>query len=99
MLGLGVAGFAALLLVVSRDWKLGAIAVGGFAAAVLLFALLAWMAVWLLKKSVHESTAPRALVLATRQIAARARPMPWCRSAAWPWACWPWCCWCCCAPT
>ena len=71
VLGLGVAGFAALLLVVSRDWKLGAIAVGGFAAAVLLFALLAWMAVWLLKKSVHESTAPRALVLATRQIAAR----------------------------
>ena len=71
VLGLGVVGFAALLLVVSRDWKLGSIAVGGFAAAALVFALLAWVAVWLLRKSVRESTAPRWLVLATRQIAAR----------------------------
>lgn len=68
---LGVAGFAALLLIVSRDWLLGAIAVGGFAAAALLFALLAWLAVALLRASVHESRAPRWLVLATRQIAAR----------------------------
>ncbi|MGX5661793.1 ABC transporter permease [Diaphorobacter nitroreducens] len=71
VLGLGVAGFAALLLVVSPDWKLGAIAVGGFAAAALLFAALAWAAVGLLRKSVRETTAPRWLVLATRQIAAR----------------------------
>lgn len=71
VLGLGVAGFAALLLVVSRDWKLGVIAVGGFAAAALLFAALAWAAVGLLRKSVRETTAPRWLVLATRQIAAR----------------------------
>ncbi len=71
VLGLGVAGFAALLLVVSRDWKLGAIAVGGFAAAALLFAALAWAAVGLLRRSVRETTAPRWLVLATRQIAAR----------------------------
>ncbi|WP_287744469.1 FtsX-like permease family protein [Diaphorobacter sp.] len=71
VLGLGVAGFAALLLVISRDWKLGAIAVGGFAAAALLFAALAWAAVGLLRKSVRETTAPRWLVLATRQIAAR----------------------------
>jgi putative ABC transport system permease protein len=40
VLGLGVAGFAALLLAVSSD-LLGLIAVGGFAAAVLLFAGLA----------------------------------------------------------
>lgn len=71
VLGLGVAGFAALLLATSRDLTLGAIAVGGFAAAVLLFAALAWVAVWLLRKSVNEATAPRWLVLATRQIAAR----------------------------
>ena len=71
VLGLGVAGFAALLLVVSRDWKLGAIAVGGFAGAVALFAGLSWVAVKLLRKSVNETTAPRWLVLATRQIAAR----------------------------
>ena len=71
VLGLGLAGFAALLLVISRDWKLGAIAVGGFAAAVLLFAGLAWLAVRLLRRVVSETTAPRWLVLATRQIAAR----------------------------
>lgn len=71
VLGVGVAGFAALLLSVSRDAKLGAIAVGGFAAAALLFALLAWGAVRLLRASVNEATAPRWLVLATRQIAAR----------------------------
>nr|WP_024539075.1 FtsX-like permease family protein [Comamonas badia] len=68
---LGMAGFAALLLIVSRDWRLGLIAVGGFAVAVLLFALLAWLAVWVLRKSVRESRAPGWLVLATRQIAAR----------------------------
>ena len=71
VLALGVVGFAALLLVVSRDLKLGLIAVGGFAAAVALFALLGWGAVALLRKSVHEATAPRWMVLATRQIAAR----------------------------
>ena len=71
VLGLGVAGFAALLLVVSSDLKLGLIAVGGFAVAVGLFALLSWLAVLLLRKSVNESTAPRWLVLATRQISAR----------------------------
>ena len=68
---LGVGGFAALLLIVSRDARLGLIAVGGFAVAVLLFALLAWLAVWVLRRTVHESRAPRWLVLATRQIAAR----------------------------
>ena len=71
VLALGVVGFAALLLVVSRDLKLGLIAVGGFAAAVALFALLGWGAVLLLRKSVNEATAPRWLVLATRQMAAR----------------------------
>src|SRR3990167_1362581 len=71
VLGLGVAGFAALLLVVSSDLKLGLIAVGGFAVAVGVFALLSWLAVLLLRKSVNEATAPRWLVLATRQISAR----------------------------
>ena len=68
---LGISGFAALLLVVSSDLKLGLIAVGGFAGAVLLFAALAWAAVQVLRRSVNESRAPRWLVLATRQIAAR----------------------------
>jgi putative ABC transport system permease protein len=71
VLGIGVAGFAALLLAASSDLKLGAIAVGGFAGAVLLFALLSWCAVKLLRISVNEATAPRWLVLATRQVSAR----------------------------
>ncbi len=71
VLGVGVIGFAALLLVVSRDVTLGLIAVGGFAGAVLLFAALAWVAVRLLRRMVNEATAPRWLVLATRQISAR----------------------------
>ena len=71
VLGVGVAGFAALLLAASSDIKLGLIAVGGFAAAVVVFAALSWVAVKLLRKSVNETTAPRWLVLATRQISAR----------------------------
>ncbi|MCP5259439.1 ABC transporter permease [Ottowia sp.] len=71
VLALGVLGFAALLLATSRDLTLGLIAVGGFAGAVALFALLAWGATWLLRRSVNEATAPRWLVLATRQITAR----------------------------
>ena len=71
VLGAGGLGFAALLLAVSADWKLGSIAVGGFAAAAALFALLSWGAVLLLKRTVPEARAPRWLVLATRQIAAR----------------------------
>jgi putative ABC transport system permease protein len=71
VLGLGVAGFGALLLAASRDLTLGAIAVGGFAAAVAVFALASLGAVKLLRRSVNEATAPRALVLATRQLSAR----------------------------
>jgi putative ABC transport system permease protein len=71
VLGVGVAGFAALLLAASSDLKLGAIAVGGFAGAVLVFAGLSWVAVQVLRRVVHEQTAPRWLVLATRQIGAR----------------------------
>jgi putative ABC transport system permease protein len=71
VLAVGVAGFASLLLVASSDLKLGLIAVGGFAGAVLVFATLSWLAVKLLRSRVNEQTAPRWLVLATRQIAAR----------------------------
>jgi len=44
----------------------GLIAVGGFAVAVLLFAALGWLAVQVLRRLVHESTAPRWLGLAPR---------------------------------
>ncbi|GGH59252.1 inner membrane transport permease [Comamonas phosphati] len=81
VLVVGVAGFAGLLMAVSRDRQLGLIAVGGFAAAVLLFAALAWLAVKLLRRLVNEATAPGWgrgpvspwpwLALATRQISAR----------------------------
>ena len=71
VLAAGAAGFTALLLAASADLRLGLIAVGGFAAAVAVFALLSWLAVQLLRRAVPESSAPRWLVLATRQIAAR----------------------------
>ncbi len=81
VLAAGTAGFVALLLAVSSDLKLGLIAVGGFAAAVAMFALLSWAAVMVLRRAVPEAgtprwwtlgaSAPRWLVLATRQIAAR----------------------------
>ncbi len=71
VLTVGVIGFAALLLTASSDLKLGLIAVGGFAGAVVVFAVLSWLAVKLLRRMVNETTAPRWLVLATRQIAAR----------------------------
>lgn len=71
VLALGLAGFAALLLVVSADRRLGLIAVGGFAAAVVGFAALAWAALRLLRRVVPEERAPHWLLLATRQLAAR----------------------------
>jgi putative ABC transport system permease protein len=71
VLAAGTLGFALLLLAVASDLKLGLIAVGGFAAAIALFALMAWGAVALLKRAVPEAKAPRWLVLATRQLAAR----------------------------
>jgi putative ABC transport system permease protein len=71
VLGLGLAGFATLLLVASRDWTLGLITVGGFALAVGVFACAAWGAVLLLRRVVREDRAPRWLILATRQLSAR----------------------------
>ncbi|MBA3625230.1 MAG: ABC transporter permease, partial [Methylibium sp.] len=71
----GSVGFAALLLAVASDLKLGLITVGGFAGAVAVFALLSWLAVQALRRLVpgdwFGTRAPRWLVLATRQVAAR----------------------------
>lgn len=71
VLGLGLAGFALTLLMVSRNLTLGLITVGGFAVALLLFAGLAAAALWLLRRTVPDESAPRWLRLATRQVAAR----------------------------
>ena len=68
---LGLTGFAVLLIAVSRDLKLGLMVVGGFAAAVLLFAGMAWLAVYVLRRAVVEGSAPPWLMLATRQVSAR----------------------------
>jgi putative ABC transport system permease protein len=52
----------------------------------------------LLRRAVPESNAPRWLVLATRQIAARPA-FAVLQVSALVSACWRSCCWCCCAPT
>jgi putative ABC transport system permease protein len=99
--GLGVAGFAALLLAVSSDLRLGLIAVGGlWCGGVLLFAA-AELAGTCMRcaRSVNAATKRRAGWCWPHASSRRARPMPWCKSAAWRWACWRWCCWYCCAPT
>ncbi|MBL0088316.1 MAG: ABC transporter permease [Ideonella sp.] len=67
----GAAGFAALLVAAAADVRMGLLTVGGFAAAILVFALLAWAAVSALGRMVPRSQAPRWLVLATRQLSAR----------------------------
>ena len=67
----GLAGYAALLMVVAQDPKLGAIAVGGFAVAWAVFAGGAWLAVQVLRRAVPEVGAPRWLTLATRSLSAR----------------------------
>ncbi|MFN3304299.1 MAG: FtsX-like permease family protein, partial [Roseateles sp.] len=75
VLGAGVAGLAAILVVLAGDMTLGAIAAAGFAGAVLVFAGLAWVAVKLLRRLVPTNVSgagvPRWLLLATRQVAAR----------------------------
>jgi len=68
---LGGLGFAALLLAVSPDLRLGLIALGGVALAAALFTAASFAAVRLLRRWVNEATAPTWLRLATRQIAAR----------------------------
>lgn len=67
----GAVGFAGLLLAVAADLRLGLLVVGGFAGAVAVFAGLSWVAIWLLQRAVPQASAPRWLVLATRQLGAR----------------------------
>ncbi|WP_234413658.1 ABC transporter permease [Ideonella sp. A 288] len=71
VLAAGTVGFGALLVAASSDLRMGLLAVGGFAAAIVVFALLAWAAVLLLGRVVPRINAPRWLTLATRQLSAR----------------------------
>ena len=71
VLGLGLLGFGVLLLGASRDMSLGLMVVGGFSGAALVFASLAWAAVWALRQTVGLPQVPIWLRMATRQISAR----------------------------
>lgn len=74
VLGAGVLSFGALLLAVSSDLRLGLMTVGGFALALLFFAGLAALAMWALRCLVPRLRSAgrwQALVMATRQLAAR----------------------------
>ncbi len=71
VLGMGLLGFALTLLMVSRSMTLGLITVGGFAVALVVFAGLAALALWFLRRTIPGEQAPRWLRLATRQVAAR----------------------------
>ncbi|HET8869757.1 MAG TPA: FtsX-like permease family protein, partial [Aquabacterium sp.] len=69
----GLASLAGLLLLVARDWKLGGIALGGFAGAVLLFAALTWGLIWLMRYLQHRwrGTGVTVWALSVRQLTAQ----------------------------
>lgn len=74
VLGAGALSFGALLMAVSSDTRLGLITVGGFAAALAFFAGLAALAMFALRRVVPRLRSGgrwQALVMATRQLAAR----------------------------
>ena len=66
----GATGLAALLVLASQDWRLGAIAVAGFALAVGLLAAVAWLVLRLLRRALRRG-GPAWWTLTTRQLAAR----------------------------
>jgi len=68
---LGLAGFAVALLLASSDVVLGLIAVGGFVLAAGVFAGGSALALRLIARIMPSENAPRWLLLATRQVAAR----------------------------
>ncbi|MBU0917749.1 ABC transporter permease [Aquabacterium parvum] len=69
----GAVALFGLLLAVARDLRMGAIALGGFVAAMALFALLGGLAIVLLRRAVerHGERLPNWLSLATRQVTAQ----------------------------
>ena len=68
---IGVAGFVALLLVASKDWKLGLMTTGGFAAALILFAGLVYAVLNVLGRlEARGVLQSHTLRLATRQVLA-----------------------------
>lgn len=72
VLAAGLAGFAALVLMVAPTWVLGLSVLGGLSLAVLLFAGLAGLCVVLLRRATPRLSGMTGLSLAVRQITARA---------------------------
>lgn len=70
---LGIGALFGLLMVVAQDLKLGAIALGGFVLAMLVFAVFAALAVWVLQRAAQAFAGrlPPWLTLATRQLTAQ----------------------------
>jgi len=70
---LGAVALFGLLLTVARDMRMGAIALGGFVAAMALFAVFGGSAILLLRRVVerHAERLPNWLSLATRQVTAQ----------------------------
>ena len=71
VLVLGTGGFCALLVAVSQHLKLGLMVVGGFALAILVFAMLTWIAIQLLSWLQKNTKLPMGLSMATRQLTSR----------------------------
>ncbi len=69
----GAVALFGLLLAVARDLRMGAIALGGFVAAMALFAVLGGCAIWVLRRVVGRlaERLPNWLSLATRQVTAQ----------------------------
>ena len=68
---LGLGGLGALLVMVSQHLKLGLMVVGGFALAIVLFAVLTWGFIQLLLWVQGRASFPIGLTLATRQLTSR----------------------------
>jgi putative ABC transport system permease protein len=69
----GAVALFGLLLAVARDLRMGAIALGGFVAAMAVFAVLGGLAIVVLRRAVerHTERLPNWLSLATRQVTAQ----------------------------
>ncbi len=71
VLGLGVLSLVGLMVLAAGSWRLGLISAAGVLGAGLVFAGVAWAAVWALQRVVRPGRFNVAWVLATRTLAAR----------------------------
>ena len=73
MAAFGAAALFGLLLAVARDLRMGGIALGGFVGAMLLFAAVGGLSIWVLRRTVARlgDRLPNWLSMATRQVTAQ----------------------------